>query len=39
MFNVKILSKEDSMQVIEMKPVIQCVEEVYKLKSEGDTVV
>lgn len=39
MFNVKILSKEDIMQVIEMKPVIRCVEEVYKLKSEGDTVV
>lgn len=39
MFNVKILSKEDIMQVIEMQPVMQCVEEVYKLKSEGDTVV
>ena len=39
MFHVKILSKEDIMQVIEMQPVIQCVEDVYKLKSEGDTVV
>ncbi len=39
MFNVKILSKEDIMQVIEMKPVIKCVEEVYTLKSQGDTVV
>lgn len=39
MFNVKILSKEDIMQIIEMQPVIACVEEVYKLKSEGGTVV
>ena len=34
MFHVKILSKEDIMQVIEMQPVIQCVEDVYKLKSD-----
>ena len=39
MFNVKVLSKEDIMKVVEMKPVIECVEEVYTLKSQGDTVV
>ncbi len=36
MFHVKILSKEDIMQVIEMQPVIQCVEDVYKTEKNEE---
>ena len=39
MIDVKILSKEDIMQVIEMNPVIECVENVYKSKSNDNAVV
>ncbi|MCR5182297.1 MAG: ornithine cyclodeaminase family protein [Clostridia bacterium] len=36
---VRILNKEEIMKVIEMKPVIESVENVYTLKSRGETVV
>ena len=39
MIPMKVLSKNDIMQVLEMKPIIRCVEQVYCQKSEGDTVV
>ncbi|MBQ6949381.1 MAG: ornithine cyclodeaminase family protein, partial [Firmicutes bacterium] len=39
MIPMKVLSKNDIMQVLEMKPIIRCVEHVYCQKSEGDTVV
>lgn len=39
MYNVKILSQEDIKKVVEMQPIIDCVEEVYTLKSKGETVV
>ncbi len=39
MYQIKVLSKEDISQVIEMTPVIACVEDVYCQKSRGETVV
>ncbi|HZK88161.1 MAG TPA: ornithine cyclodeaminase family protein [Anaerovoracaceae bacterium] len=39
MFELKVLSKEDTEQLLEMNEVIRVVEEVYKLKAHGDTVV
>lgn len=39
MISLKILSKNDMIQVMEMQPAIQCVEDVYRQKSEGDAVV
>ena len=39
MISLKILSKNDVMQVMEMEPVIDCTEDVYCQKSKGDAVV
>ena len=39
MFNLKVLSKNDIMNIIEMKPVIAGVENVYSLKSNEKTEV
>lgn len=39
MANIRILSREDVIRVMEMQPVIDCVEEVYRQKSDGQTVV
>ena len=39
MANIRILSREDVIRVTEMQPIIDCVEEVYRQKSDGQTVV
>lgn len=39
MFNLKVLSKEDTEKLLEMNQVLDVVEEVYKLKSQDNTVV
>lgn len=39
MFNLKVLSREVTEAVLTMPEVIETVEEVYKLKAKGDTVV
>lgn len=39
MFNLKVLSKEVTEQVLRMPDVIETVEDVYRLKAQGDTAV
>ena len=39
MFNIKVLKMEDTKKVLSMEKVIETVEEVYRAKSVGDTVV
>ena len=39
MYNIRVLSRDDIRQVVELKPVIECVESVYRAKSLGETVV
>ncbi len=39
MFNIKVLKMEDTKKVLPMDKVIETVEEVYRAKSVGDTVV
>ncbi len=39
MYHIKLLSKDDISQVIEMAPIIKCVEDVYRQKSCEETVV
>lgn len=39
MFTMKVLSKEDTMSLLKMEDVIRGVEDVYRLKAEGDTTV
>jgi len=39
MFDIKVLNKEETEKVLKMSEVISVVENVYRLKSQGDTVV